>query len=585
MEKIVSNTLCICLVLYLLGCQQETKKNPAAKSNQNRSELTVPNGFEVTVVADSIGPARHLTVHKNGDIYVKLKKSMEDGTIVALRDTTGEGRADIIKKFAVIDDIGNYHTAMNIHNGYLYFSSNLVVYRQKLTEGSLIPEAPIETVMIDDHAHGSHEHIGKPVAFDNNGKMYVPFGAPSDACQQVNRRPGSPGMDPCPQLEDHAGVWQFGADKLNQTQKDGIRYASGVRSVVALDWNTADQTLYLVQHGRDDLDRTWANIYSQWRNAVTPSEEFMRVEKNSNLGWPYCFYDPIHKKKILSPEYGGDGEKVGRCTLYDDPIVGFPGHYAPNGLKFYNANQFPDHYNEGAFIAFHGSTIREPYPQAGYFIAFVPFENGKVSGDWEVFANGFAEVDPIVNTSDAAHRPTGLAVGPDGSLYISDSVVGTIWKISFTGDKSAFGPEDLEKLKKIKQTASNIKNPDKKKDLITQANPTAGQKMYSIYCSACHQSNGKGVEGRYPTLHGTKWVNGDKKRLITLLLNGWDEPITVKGETYENNLMPAHNFLSDQEVADVATYIRQNFGNSSPPVEPKDVKDVRRFLPDKTKSH
>ena len=132
-------------------------------------------------------------------------------------------------------------------------------------------------------------------------------------------------------------------------------------------------------------------------------------------------------------------------------MIGFPGHFAPNDILFYTGDQFPEHYRNGAFIAFHGSTIRSPYSQAGYFVAFVPFKDGTPSGPWEVFADGFAGMDTIVNTTDAMHRPMGLAQGPDGSLYISDSRKGKIWRIMYKGDKTTFGTAELAVMEKEKQ--------------------------------------------------------------------------------------------------------------------------------------
>jgi glucose/arabinose dehydrogenase len=106
---------------------------------------------------------------------------------------------------------------------------------------------------------------------------------------------------------------------------------------------------------------------------------------------------------------------------------------APNGLLFYKGSQFPDKYKNGAFIAFHGSWNRAPEKQKGYFVAFVPFMNGKPSGNWEIFANNFSFTTDISSPGEAEHRPCGLAMGPDGSLYVSDDVKGTIFKISYTG--------------------------------------------------------------------------------------------------------------------------------------------------------
>lgn len=538
-------------------------------------DLRLPDGFEAMVVVDSLGPVRHLAVNDNGDIYAKSRRSDEEGSIVALRDTTGDGKADIIRTFGVFEDEGNYQTGAEIHDGYLYVSSDLKIYRYALTPGELVPEGPPDTIAIDDHEHGTHEHIAKPMAFDNQGYMYVPFGAPTNACQEPKRTPGMAGRDPCPDRDAHAGVWRFDADAPSQTQADGDRFATGIRSVVAIDWNPADENLYVVVHGRDDLHRLWPNQFSPWENAMLPAEEFIRVTEGSDFGWPYCYYDQLQEKKVLAPEYGGDGDTVGRCSQYDNPVLGFPAHFAPNDLQFYQGTQFPAHYENGAFVAFHGSTIRDPYPQAGYFVGFVPFEDGALSGEWEVFANGFAGVDPVVNTSDAKHRPGGLAVGPDGSLYVTEDNQGTIWRIRFTGDKEAFGEAHLARMREEKRTASNIRTPHEIEDNLQQEELLTGEQIYVDYCAACHQRNGEGSSPRYPPLAETEWVTGDKQRLIGVILNGLEGPIEVRGETYDS-VMPQHSFLSDEEVAEVATFIRQNFGNEASAVHADEVRQVRQ---------
>jgi len=156
------------------------------------------------------------------------------------------------------------------------------------------------------------------------------------------------------------------------------------------------------------------------------------VREGSNFGWPYCYYDGMQRKKVLAPEYGGDGRKIERCSATDDPIMAFPAHYAPNDVLFYTGNMFPEKYKNGAFIAFHGSWNRAPLPQQGFNIVFVPFKGLFPSGPWEVFATGFAGVETVLNTGDAKHRPCGLAQGPDGSLYIADDVKGRIYRIIYT---------------------------------------------------------------------------------------------------------------------------------------------------------
>ena len=192
----------------------------------------------------------------------------------------------------------------------------------------------------------SYEHIAKPIAFDDRGHMYVPFGAPGDSCQVVNRRPSSPGQDPCRELEWQGGIWQFDANRQGQTERDGRRYATGIRSVVAMTWNRRAGHLYALQHGRDDLYRSWSQFYSRWQSAVLPSEEFFKVTDGFDGGWPYYYYDQMQGKKLLNPEYGGDGTKAGKGGELEKPLIGFPGHWAPNDLLFYEGDQFPERYRQ-----------------------------------------------------------------------------------------------------------------------------------------------------------------------------------------------------------------------------------------------
>jgi glucose/arabinose dehydrogenase/mono/diheme cytochrome c family protein len=580
-NKICVYTVIIFFFLVVISFTTCSTRGELPKGDPGNAGLFLPGNFEAVVVADSIGSARHLAVNDNGDIYVKLSHSKHgEGGNVALRDVDNDGKADSIVRFGDYDNPGGLSNCMRIHDGYLYFASELVVYRNKLTPGKLIPESKTEVVLTEEYPGNTHWHITKPISFDDEGHMYVPFGAPSNACQDLIRTPGGTpgfaGLDPCPELTDHAGIWQFDADKIGLTQKDGKKFATGIRSVVAMDWNKDDKNLYVVMHGRDDLHLLWPDKFTPWQSAVLPSEEFLRVKEKNNFGWPYSYYDQLQKKNVLAPEYGGDGKMPARDSSVQLPIMGFPGHWAPNDLLFYEGEQFPEHYKHGAFIAFHGSTNRSPYPQAGYFVCFVPFVNGEPAGEWEVFADGFAGVDPIVNTNDAVYRPMGLAVGPDGSLYVSDSRKGKIWRIMFKGDKNKFGKAELTAMEKRKLN-SNIRTPDEVNDNLYKDKPIPGTQVYRTYCVSCHQYNGKGDGNRFPPLDSSEWVNGDKKKLIEVVLNGLNEPITVKGQSY-NSLMPQHSFLRDEDIAEVLTYIRKQFNNNMDSVMAHEVQKVRRSI-------
>src|SRR5208283_2527755 len=134
--------------------------------------------------------------------------------------------------------------------------------------------------------------------------------------------------------------------------------------------------------------------------------------------------------------YGGNGgKKIGDCAQKRAPVAAYPAHWAPNGMVGYDREQFPAHYRHGVFIAFHGSWDRAPYPQGGYNVVFQPLLGDHAAGGCEIFADGFAGA---VKTPDgAAHRPSGVAVGPDGALFVSDDVRGRIYRIVYDGGSNS----------------------------------------------------------------------------------------------------------------------------------------------------
>jgi glucose/arabinose dehydrogenase len=400
----------------------------AQTGGQKKSvSLKLPAGFTATVVAENLGRARHIVLNSNGDIYVKLDRLKDNKGIIRLRDTNGDGVAD--EQFA----FGNYAgTGIAISNGYLYASSDEEVFRYKLNEKNEI-ENPDSPEKIVTGLLNKRQHASKSIALDGKGNIYVNIGAPSNACQETDRTAGSPGQTPCPILETAGGIWQFKTDKLNQTYADGVRYVTGLRNVVGLDWNTSVNELYVTMHGRDQLNQLHPSLYNNEQSAELPAEEFFAAKKGMDFGWPYCYYDPVQQKKILGPEYGGDGKKEGLCGTKEKPLYAFPAHWGPNALQFYTGKQFPAKYVNGAFIAFHGSWNRAPLKQGGYNIVFLPMKDGKPNGEYEIFADDFAGGEANLTPSAAVHRPCGLAMGTDGSLYVSDDKGGTVWKITYTG--------------------------------------------------------------------------------------------------------------------------------------------------------
>ncbi|MFL2995814.1 MAG: PQQ-dependent sugar dehydrogenase [Cytophagales bacterium] len=472
----ISNQAKFFLILMILfGCS--TSKNPEKKipffinknikADELNGGLYLPGGFEALVVTEGVGPSRHIAVNDNGDIYVKLRTATGRNGNVALRDEDNDGKADIVERFGDYPNDGKFGTEMKINDGYLYFSSELVVYRQKLKKNKLIPEGKPEIILVDPYP--IRWHNAKSLAFDDEDNIYVTFSAPTNACENWETKPNTystkdvKGEYPCEQLDILGGIWKFNKNKLGQSLKDGKRYATGIRSVVGLTWNKLNNSLYGVNHGRDFLHNHAPQYYSEWENTILPAEEFMRIEDGDDYGWPYTYYDHFKNKRMLAPEYGGDGKKI--SDNYTKPIMGLPAHWAPNDLLFYTGDQFPDRYKNGAFIAFHGSTNRVPYPQAGYVVGFIPFKEGVPSGKIEIFADGFAGKSILIDMEDANYRPMGLAQGPDGSLYISESKKGKIWRVFFSGNKINFGEKELEKMIK-REERSYTKIPDEIKDKL-----------------------------------------------------------------------------------------------------------------------
>lgn len=408
------------------GDTLQLKKSPKILPDSNNAGLTLPVGFSAWKVAENLGRARHIAVNQQGDIYVKLERKLNDKGILFLRDVDKDGRTEEVNGF------GNYiGTGIAIHKGYLYASSDEDVYRYKLNdkgevENTASPEK-IVTGLISRRQHAS-----KSITLDNSGNIYVNIGAYSNSCQEKDRQVGSMGMNPCPILDSAGGIWQFKADVPNQTYANGVRYATGLRNVVGLDWNTQTNKLFVTQHGRDQLNVLFPQFYDNKSNAELPAETMYEINPGDNAGWPYVYYDNKQNKLILAPEYGGDGQKQPTAT-YKQPAMAFPAHMAPNALLFYTGNQFPARYKNGAFIAFHGSWNRAPLPQEGFYVIFIPFEKGKPTGNWEVFANGFSGMEVVNSLRAVQHRPCGLAQGPDGSLYVSDDNKGTIFRISYQG--------------------------------------------------------------------------------------------------------------------------------------------------------
>ena len=385
--------------------------------------IKLPPGFCATIFADSAGPARHLAVRKNGDVFIGvLDQRRSPGSVLALRDANKDGHADAELRFGD----GGVHGIVLDGDSTLYASTASAILRFRLTD-SLGPKKRIDTIV---NGLATRPIPSRSIALDTHGNLIVNIGAATNGCA-AKEAPRAPGRDPCPELESAGGLWSFRTDKINQTMKDGTRLATGLHNAIALAVNPRDTMIYAASHGRDGLHDLWPDMYSAEESATAAAEEMVRLQSaRADFGWPYCYYDYLKQMRVLAPEYGGDKTKTDRCDRLIQPLVVFPAHWSPMAMVFYSGKMFPAQYQGGAFIAFHGSSQRAPVAEEGYQIVFQQFKDG-MAADYTVFATGFAGA--ATTAQGAPHRPSGLAVGPDGALYVSDDKGGRIWKITYKG--------------------------------------------------------------------------------------------------------------------------------------------------------
>jgi glucose/arabinose dehydrogenase/mono/diheme cytochrome c family protein len=549
--------------------------------SSNDSGLKLPPGFCATVFADGIGHARHLVVSANGVVYVNTwsgayyppnEKSPDGGFLVALQDTTGSGKANVIKRFGETEQSGGHGgTGIGLYNGSLYAESNDRIVRYALPAGAVVPSGEMETVVSGLPLGGDHPM--HPFYIASDGLMYVDVGTATNACQSKNRTAGSPGIQPCTELETRGGIWRFDAKKTDQKFSPAERYATGIRNGEGFAVDPVSQRVFVTQHGRDQLHANWPDLYKPEQEATLPSEEVLLLKEGGDYGWPECYYDPFQSKLVLAPEYGGDGgHAVGVCASKTGPVAAYPAHWAPNAIAFYSQKQFPASYRGGLFIAFHGSWDRAPYAQGGYNIVYQGLTASGTAGRCEVFADGFS--GGATTPGEAQHRPSGVAVGPDGSLYVSDDVKGRIYKIVYKGGVQATSaraatrpcPSLTASPGEVMQAHARPPegtHPDAGAAALpvppgaTQQTVALGNRIFhgrvaAGTCTACHGTNGAGTP-LGPDLTQKKWLwsDGSWAGLTKTITDGVAQP-----KQYRSPMPPnGGSQLTPEQSKAVAAYV------------------------------
>ena len=555
----------LALMIASHGCAQNTG-TPAQTCNPPETGITLPPGFCATVFADGIGHARHLAMTADGTLYVNTWSGRYyrnfppavGAFLVALKDTDGDGRADQVLRFGPTAGQGNGGgDGLALWHGALYVEANDRIVRYPLAPGRLEPTGPAQVVLQGMPLDGNHPM--HPFAIDPEGNLLVNMGSPTNSCQEKDRTTASKGIDPCPQLAGHAGIWRYRADKTDQVFSPAERWATGIRNTGGISLDAAGR-IYAVQHGRDQLGQNWGALYTTEQGVELPSEELLAPRAGDDFGWPYCYHDPVAGKLILAPEYGGNGHEQGRCAAKKGPVAAFPAHWAPNDVLAWRSGTFPAAYDNGVFIAFHGSWNRAPAPQAGYQVVFQPLHDGKAAGHWIRFADGFA--GGWREPGRAAHRPAGLAQGSDGALYIADDVAGRIWRITYHGDHAApltpapeAAPEAPHKAAGAAETSANTAAtlpPG-----YTPADIETGRRIFvgeikGGTCSGCHGSDGHGSSSG-PSLIGPTWLwsDGSVGGFAGVITKGVPAPKNAGGP------MPAKGGadLSTDDISKIAAYV------------------------------
>jgi glucose/arabinose dehydrogenase len=348
----------------------------AMLSAAGRADLVVPDGFAASVFASGLAGPRLITFGPGGLLYVAEAYA---NRIAVLHDRNGDGTAEATSIFA--SDLPSVHSVV-WHDGALYAGvpTGVIELRDKNGDG----KADARKVLIDNYPTDGHST--RTVLFLPDGRMLVSIGSSCNVCKESDPRRAA--------IVAYDGPSAMG-EKV---------FAKGLRNAVGLALHPVTGELWATCNERD------------WLGDDLPPDTVRIVTEGSDNGWPRC-----DAGTISDPDFGADTG----CSGVPGPAVLLQAHSAPLGLAFYTGTSFPPEYRGDLFVAFHGSWNRSV--PTGYKVVRIHISGGKPEGAVQDFATGFA----IADQSRILGRPVGVAVGPDGALYVSDDKGGFIYRIAY----------------------------------------------------------------------------------------------------------------------------------------------------------
>jgi len=355
------------LVLLSVACAEDL----------DLSRLKTPPGFSIDVFAKA-QHARMMTFTPGG---VLLVTATTDGKVFAFPDYQHTGHAE--KTVTVLEGLNAPH-GIAIHNGKLYVAETDKLQRYDWDESQL----RAANGQVIARYPGGGEHFTRTLLFAN-GKLYVSVGSDCNVCRE---------KDP-----HRAAVMEFNEDGSNERI-----FASGLRNAVGLAVNPKTHTIWATDNGRD------------WLGDTRPADEVNDLGKNGgNFGWPYCYAN-----RVTDVTQTKLGDK--RCKDTMQPKIQIEAHSAPLGLAFYSGKAFPPDYQDDLFIALHGSWNRSR--PSGYKVIRVKVSDAGELQQKEDFITGW--IHPGETRKDVwMGRPVDIAVGPDGSMYVSDDAAGVVYRV------------------------------------------------------------------------------------------------------------------------------------------------------------